>query len=95
MDNAFLKATDEALSDEIHISLKSANDGLKNTSFRFVACVLNALALKRALNAILDNDIGIWAYSSFFMDMFAPRLLTSEQFVRPDAKFFERKLKLV
>lgn len=59
MNKSLLKAAEDAFSDTFRIGFKSANDGLKikNASIHFVKSMLADLALKEALNDILDRNI--------------------------------------
>lgn len=57
VDKSLLKAAKAALSNAFRIDFESTNDGLKNTPFRFVECVLANIALKGTLDDILDRNI--------------------------------------
>lgn len=87
----FLKAVKDALPDVFQICFDYANDGLNNASFRFVVSLLTHLALKEALEDILDSNIEESAQSSSLPDVFARKALISTHFVRTVAKFICEK----
>lgn len=89
---SYLKAKEDALSNEFEIGFKSAYENLKNASFRLVESVLTNLALKGTLEAVQHRNIEKFAHFLYFINVFARRALTSKHFVRPVAKFIREKV---
>lgn len=80
------RVAEQALSDALQISYKSANARLANTLYQFVESVLTQMTHKGAKDELFDICIERWTQSSTFRDAFAKHALTSLRFVRPVAK---------
>lgn len=92
MDTFFMKDAKGALLDAFQVGFESSEERLKNVSLKIVERALTDLALKGALDDILDCNIEKWGQSSFFMDVFARSAFTSPRFEWPVSKFIRRKV---
>lgn len=92
MDQSSLKCAGDALSDAFQTGFESVHDGLKKTSLPFVESKLTDLALKGALESILNPNLEKCAHSSNFMDLFNRRVLKSTYFLPPAANFIRKNV---